>query len=49
MQGYYFKLQTLLNKERIYEDECAGRLRAIYGKYKKEEKSDKQRISIQIA
>lgn len=27
MQKFYFKLQPLLNKERIYEDECAKRLR----------------------
>ncbi len=29
MQKFHFKLQPLLNKERIYEDECIGRLRAI--------------------
>lgn len=33
MQGYYFKLQPLLNKEKIFEDECAGRLRAIYDEF----------------
>ena len=29
MQKFHFKLQPLLNKERIYEDECVGRLRVI--------------------
>ena len=29
MQKFHFKLQPLLNKERIYEDECIGRLRVI--------------------
>lgn len=26
---FHFKLQPLLNKERIYEEECVGRLRAV--------------------
>jgi flagellar export protein FliJ len=29
MQKFHFKLQPLLNKERIYEDECVGRLKVI--------------------
>lgn len=29
MQKFYFKLQPLLNKELIYENECIGRLRII--------------------
>ena len=29
MQKFHFRLQPLLNKERIYEDECVGRLRVI--------------------
>lgn len=29
MEKFHFKLQPLLNKERIYEDECLGRLRFI--------------------
>ena len=29
MQKFHFKLQPLLNKERIYEDECVGRLGVI--------------------
>ncbi len=37
MQKFHFKLQPLLNKELIHEDECAGRLRAIQGKRLKEE------------
>lgn len=28
---FHFKLQPLLNKERIYEEECVGRLRAVQG------------------
>jgi flagellar export protein FliJ len=28
---FHFKLQPLLNKERIYEDECVGRLRIVQG------------------
>ncbi len=28
---FYFKLQPLLNKERIYEEECVGRLRVVQG------------------
>ncbi len=32
MQKFHFKLQPLLNKERIYEDECVGRLRLIQGR-----------------
>ncbi len=37
MQKFHFKLQPLLNKELIHEDECTGRLRAIQGKLLKEE------------
>ena len=37
MQKFHFKLQPLLNKERIYEDECVGRLRIIQDKLKNEE------------
>ena len=29
MQKFHFKLQPLLNKERIYEGECIGRLRVV--------------------
>lgn len=29
MQKFHFKLQPLLNKERIYEDECVGRFGVI--------------------
>ena len=36
MQKFYFKLQPLLNKERIYEDECIGRLRVIQDTFLKE-------------
>ncbi len=36
LQGYYFKLQPLLNKEKIYEDECAERLRSIHEEYQEE-------------
>lgn len=36
MQKFHFKLQPLLNKERIYEDECIGRLRAIQDIFLKE-------------
>lgn len=28
---FHFKLQPLLNKERIYEEECVGRLRTVQG------------------
>jgi flagellar export protein FliJ len=28
---FHFKLQPLLNKERIYEEECVGRLRDVQG------------------
>jgi len=48
MQGYYFKLQPLLNKERIYEDECAGRLRAIYGEYREESNKLKKLLDDEI-
>ncbi len=37
MQKFHFKLQPLLNRELIYESECVGRMRAIQGKYLKEE------------
>ncbi len=33
---FHFKLQPLLNKERIYEDECVGRLRVVQGILHKE-------------
>ena len=33
MQKFHFKLQPLLNKERIYEDECIGRLRVIQDRF----------------
>ena len=36
MQKFHFKLQPLLNKERIYEDECIGRLRVIQDTFLKE-------------
>lgn len=29
MQKFHFKLEPLLNKQRIYEDECVGRLRVV--------------------
>ena len=37
MQKFHFKLQPLLNKELIYENECIGRLRIIQEKFLKEE------------
>ena len=37
MQKFHFKLQPLLNKERIYENECLGRLRTIQDKLLNEE------------
>jgi flagellar export protein FliJ len=37
VQKFHFKLQPLLNKELIYENECIGRLRAIQDKLLKEE------------
>jgi len=37
MQRFHFKLQPLLNKELIYENECIGRLRTIQDKLLKEE------------
>ncbi len=37
MQKFHFKLQPLLNKELIYENECIGRLRAIQGNLLREE------------
>lgn len=37
MQKFYFKLQPLLSKELIYENECIGRLRAIQDKLLNEE------------
>ena len=33
MQKFHFKLQPLLNKERIYENECIDRLRIIQDTY----------------
>ena len=33
---FHFKLQPLLNKERIYENECVGRLRVVQGTLHKE-------------
>ena len=51
MQKFHFKLQPLLNKELIHEDECAGRLRAIQDKLLKEEAKlrnlEKQKIICQ--
>jgi len=37
MQKFHFKLQPLLNKELIYENECIGRLRIVQDKLLKEE------------
>lgn len=37
MQKFRFKLQPLLNKELIYENECIGRLRIFQDKLLKEE------------
>jgi len=37
VQKFHFKLQPLLNKELIYENECIDRLRAIQDKFQKEE------------
>ncbi len=37
MQKFHFKLQPLLNKELIHEDECTGRLRALRDKLLSEE------------
>ncbi len=37
MQKFHFRLQPLLSKERIYEDECVGRLKIVQGKLKYEE------------
>jgi flagellar export protein FliJ len=37
VQKFHFKLQPLLSKELIYENECIGRLRAIQGKLLNEE------------
>lgn len=36
MQKYHFKLQPLLKKERIYEDECARKLKTIHDEYQGE-------------
>ncbi|MBS1257080.1 MAG: hypothetical protein MAG551_00115 [Candidatus Scalindua arabica] len=51
MQKFHFKLQPLLNKELIHEDECIGRLRAIQDKLLKEEDKlrnlEKQKIICQ--
>jgi len=33
VEKFHFKLQPLLNKERIYEDECIGRLRVIQDRF----------------
>ncbi len=33
MQNFHFKLQPLLNKERIYENECVGKLATIQEKF----------------
>jgi len=35
---FHFKLQPLLNKERIYEEECIGRLRTVQGTLQNEKK-----------
>ncbi len=52
MQKFYFKLQPLLNKERVYEDECIGRLRVIQNRFMNEktklEKLKKSKLSSQI-
>ncbi|ODS30164.1 MAG: hypothetical protein SCARUB_04733 [Candidatus Scalindua rubra] len=37
MRKFHFKLQPLLNKERIYENECIGRLRVIQDEMLKKE------------
>ena len=37
MQKFHFKLQPLLSKELIYENECIGRLRIVQDKLLKEE------------
>jgi flagellar export protein FliJ len=37
VQKFHFKLQPLLNKELIYENECIGRLRIIQDKLLKED------------
>ncbi len=37
MQKFHFKLQPLLSKELIHEDECTGRLRALRDKLLSEE------------
>ncbi len=37
MQKFHFKLQPLLSKERIYEDECVGRLRIVQDKLRHKE------------
>ncbi len=49
MQKFHFKLQPLLNKERIYEDECVGRLRIIQEKLKNEEDKIENLKSCRIA
>lgn len=37
MRKFHFKLQPLLNKERIYENECIVKLRTLHDKLKYEE------------
>jgi flagellar export protein FliJ len=48
---FYFKLQPLLNKERIYENECVGRLRGVQDTLLKEktklENLNKRKLSSQ--
>ena len=42
MTKYYFKLQSLLNKEQIYEDECARELKVIKDALQDEENKLKE-------
>jgi len=42
MTKYYFKLQPLLNKEQIYEDECARELKVIKDALQDEENKLKE-------
>ena len=42
MPKYYFKLQPLLNKEQIYEDECARELKVIKDALQDEENKLKE-------
>ncbi len=40
--NFYFRLQPLLNKEHIYENECIGRLRIVQDKIRHEEDKIKE-------